>query len=79
MPLIFRTVALEQYWCLSVVCSADALHSNNMESISSPKTMICVAFEQPAVLRASINRLIGLIFQEIAHFVPGKCSVSVVI
>ena len=27
---IFRTVALEQHWCLSVVCSADALHLNNI-------------------------------------------------
>ena len=79
MPLIFRTVALEQHWCLSAVRSSNALHSNNMESIPSSKTMICVAFEQPAVLRASINFRIRLIFQGIAHFVPGKCSVSVVI
>ena len=43
-----------------------------MESIPSSKTMICVAFEQPAVLRASINFRIRLIFQGIAHFVPGK-------
>ena len=78
MPSIFRTVALDQHWSLSIVCAADALHLNNMDSIPSSKTMVCVAFEQHDMLRASINCRITLIFQEIAHFMPGKSSVSVV-
>ena len=39
--------------------------------------MVSVAFEQPTVLRASINCRIRMIFQKIAHFVTENRSVSV--